>query len=199
MSLQTPASDAQQRFEISFEQAGYIYHTEGLSKPPETYNQNEVFIVGRERVLELLGIEEYDGFVILATNLILNIDEAFKRRMNYTVEFPLPDEQLREPLWRGMFPPQTPLGDDLDFAFLGRQFSMSGGNIKNAALAAAFLAASEGSAVIMRHLIQSIAREWQKLGKLPSVADFKQYYAWALPQTSNTVNSSADALESETS
>ena len=143
--------------------------------------------------------EEYEGFVILATNLILNIDDAFKGRMNYTIEFPFPDEQLRERLWRGMFPPQTPLGDDLDFAFLGRQFSMSGGNIKNAALAAAFLAASEGSAVIMRHLIQSVAREWQKLGKLPSVADFKQYYAWALPQTSNTVNSSADAIESETS
>ena len=116
----------------------------------------------------LQKVEEYDGFVILATNLALNIDEAFKRRMNYPVEFPFPDEQLREQLWRGMFPPQTPLGDDLDFAFLGRQFPLSGGNIKNAALAAAFLAAAEESAVQMRHLIQAVAREWQKLGKLPS-------------------------------
>jgi AAA+ superfamily predicted ATPase len=132
----------------------------------------------------LQRIEEYDGFVILATNLILNIDEAFTRRMNYTVEFPFPDKRHRELLWRGMFPPQTPLADDLDFAFLGQQFPMSGGNIKNAALAAAFLAAAEHSAVQMRHLIQSVAREWQKLGKLPSAADFKQYYKWALPQNS---------------
>jgi hypothetical protein len=131
--------------------------------------------------------EEYEGFVILATNLILNIDDAFKRRMNYTVEFPFPDEHHRELLWRGMFPPQTPLAEDLDFIFLGRQFPMSGGNIKNAALAAAFLAAAEDSTVQMRHLIQSVAREWQKLGKLPSAADFKQYYKWALPQASDTV------------
>jgi AAA+ superfamily predicted ATPase len=143
----------------------------------------------------LQKIEEYDGFVILATNLILNIDDAFKRRMNYTVEFPFPDEHHRELLWRGMFPPQTPLAEDLDFAFLGQQFSMSGGNIKNAALAAAFLAAAEESTLQMRHVIQSVAREWQKLGKLPSAADFKQYYKWALPQTSNTVESSADASD----
>jgi SpoVK/Ycf46/Vps4 family AAA+-type ATPase len=131
--------------------------------------------------------EEHDGFVIHATNLSLNIDEAFKRRMNYTIEFPFPDERHRELLWRGMFPSQTPLGDDLDFAFLGRQFPLSGGNIKNAALAAAFLAAAEESSVEMRHLIQAVASELQKLGKLPSAADFKQYYKWALPQTSVTV------------
>jgi AAA+ superfamily predicted ATPase len=129
--------------------------------------------------------EEHDGFVIHATNLSQNIDEAFKRRMNYTVDFPFPDEHHRELLWRGMFPSQTPLGDDLDFAFLGRQFPLSGGNIKNAALAAAFLAAAEETSVEMRHLIQAVASELQKLGKLPSATDFKQYYKWALPQTSN--------------
>ena len=147
----------------------------------------------------LQKIEEYDGFVILATNLILNIDEAFTRRMNYTVQFPFPDEQHREALWRGMFPPQTPLADGLDFVFLGRQFAMSGGNIKNAALAAAFLAAAEESAVQMRHLIQSVAREWQKLGKLPSAADFKEYYKWVLPQTSRAITSVADTSGSEIS
>jgi hypothetical protein len=147
----------------------------------------------------LQKMEEYDGFVILATNLILNIDDAFKRRVNYTVEFPFPDEHHRELLWRGMFPKQTPLGDDLDFPFLARQFAMSGGNIKNAALAAAFLAAGEGTAVQMRHLIQSVAREWQKLGKLPSAADFKQYYKWAFPQPRETVKSPASAPEVEIS
>jgi SpoVK/Ycf46/Vps4 family AAA+-type ATPase len=56
----------------------------------------------------LQKIEEYDGVVVLATNLILNVDEAFKRRMNYTVEFPFSDEHHRELLWCGMFPSQTP-------------------------------------------------------------------------------------------
>jgi SpoVK/Ycf46/Vps4 family AAA+-type ATPase len=107
----------------------------------------------------LQKIEEYDGFVILATNLVLNINEAFARRMNYTIEFPFPEEHHRESLWRGMFPPQTPLAEDLDFDFLARQFAMSGGNIKNAALAAAFLAAADGGTVEMRHLVQSVARE----------------------------------------
>lgn len=46
------------QFEVVFEKAGYIYHTEGLSKPPENYKENGVFIVGRERIIELLGIEE---------------------------------------------------------------------------------------------------------------------------------------------
>jgi DNA phosphorothioation-dependent restriction protein DptH len=46
------------QFDVEFEKAGYIYHTQGLSKPVETYKENEVSIVGRERVLELLGIEE---------------------------------------------------------------------------------------------------------------------------------------------
>ena len=124
----------------------------------------------------LQKIEEYEGFVILATNLMQNMDEAFKRRINYVVEFPFPDETQRERLWCSMFPPQTPLGDGLDFAFLSRQFALTGGNIKNAALSAAFLAAADGGTVQMRHLVQAVAREWQKLGKLPSAADFKQYY-----------------------
>ena len=120
--------------------------------------------------------EEYDGFVILATNLAQNIDEAFKRRMNYTVDFPFPDEFQRERLWRMMFPPQTPVADDLEFTFLARQFALSGGNIKSAALAAAFLAAADGGKVRMEHLIKAVAREWQKLGKLPSTSEFQHHY-----------------------
>ena len=54
----------------------------------------------------LQKIEEYEGVVILASNLSKNIDEAFSRRMHYVVEFPLPDESHRERLWRGMFPPK---------------------------------------------------------------------------------------------
>ncbi|HEY5912873.1 MAG TPA: hypothetical protein VJA21_19955 [Verrucomicrobiae bacterium] len=67
------------------------------------------------------------------------------------------------------------MGEDIDFTFLARQFAMTGGNIKNAALSAAFLAAADGGKVQMRHLVQAVAREWQKLGKLPSASEFMQY------------------------
>jgi DNA polymerase III delta prime subunit len=125
----------------------------------------------------LQKIEEYEGVVILASNLSKNIDEAFSRRMHYVVEFPLPDEKLRERLWRGMFPPQVPLGQDVDFQFLARQFSLAGGDIRNVALDAAFLAAQDGQVVTMKQLVKALARQMMKQGKIPSATDFKQYHA----------------------
>src|SRR5207248_4941858 len=82
----------------------------------------------------LQKMEEHEGAVILASNLSKNIDDAFSRRMHYIVEFPMPDEAHRERLWLGMFPPEVPLGQDVDFRFLARQFPIAGGDIKNIAL-----------------------------------------------------------------
>ena len=124
----------------------------------------------------LQKIEEYEGVVILATNLSKNIDEAFTRRMHYVIEFPLPDATQRQQLWRGMFPPQVPLGEDVDFQFISTQFSITGGDIRNVALDAAFLAAQDGRLVTMKQLIQALARQMTKQGRLPAPADFKQYY-----------------------
>lgn len=129
----------------------------------------------------LQKVEEYEGAVILASNLSKNIDEAFSRRMHYVVEFPLPDEKQREQLWRGMFPPQAPLGDDVDFQFLARQFSIAGGDIRNVALDAAFLAAQDEQVVTMRQLVKATARQMMKHGRAPSPADFKQYHAMLAP------------------
>jgi DNA polymerase III delta prime subunit len=125
----------------------------------------------------LQKIEDCDGVVLLATNLAHNIDEAFSRRLQYVVEFPLPDERLRERLWRGMFPAAAPLVADIDFAFLARQFKLAGGDIRNVALDAAFLAASDGGAIGMRQLIVALARQVAKEGRVPSPNEFKQYYA----------------------
>lgn len=124
----------------------------------------------------LQRMEEHDGVVILATNLSKNIDEAFSRRMHYVVEFPLPDETHREQLWRGMFPPQAPLGKDVDFAFLAKQFTIAGGDIRNVALDAAFLAVQDGQVVTMKQLVVAMARQLMKQSRLPSPTDFKQYY-----------------------
>ena len=125
----------------------------------------------------LQRMEEHDGVVILATNLSKNIDEAFSRRMHYVVEFPLPDEAHRERLWRGMFPPEAPLGKDVDFAFLAKQFSIAGGDIRNVALDAAFLAAQDGQVIAMKQLILAMARQLMKQGRIPSSTEFKQYHA----------------------
>ena len=124
----------------------------------------------------LQRMEEHDGVVILATNLSKNIDEAFSRRMHYVVEFPIPDETHRERLWRGMFPPEAPLGKDIDFSFLAKQFSIAGGDIRNVALDAAFLAAQDGRVITMKQLIIAMARQLMKQGRLPSSTEFKQYH-----------------------
>src|SRR5207247_3550401 len=118
---------------------------------------------------------QHDGTVILATNLAHNIDTAFSRRMHYVVEFPQPDEAQREELWRGMFPPAAPLAPDVDFPFLAKQFPLAGGDIRNVALDAAFLAAQDGRVVTMRHLVTALARQLVKQGRVPSATEFKQY------------------------
>jgi AAA+ superfamily predicted ATPase len=124
----------------------------------------------------LQKMESHEGAVILATNLSKNIDEAFSRRMHYVVEFPLPDETHREQLWRGMFPNNAPMGADVDFPFLARQFQISGGEIRNAALEAAFLAARDGKVIHMDHLVQAMGRLMIKQGRLPSPVDFGMYF-----------------------
>ncbi len=125
----------------------------------------------------LQKMEDHDGVVILASNLSKNIDDAFSRRMHYVVEFPLPDEHHREHLWRGIFPPEVPLGTDVDFRFLAKQFTIAGGDIRNVALDAAFLAAQDGRIVTMKQLIKAMARQVMKQGRIPSPTDFKQYHA----------------------
>ena len=124
----------------------------------------------------LQKMEEYDGIVILATNLRKNLDEAFVRRMHFMIEFPFPEEEDRFTIWRKVFPAGTPIGEDVDRRFMARQFKLAGGNIKNIALAAAFLAAGDGQTVEMPHLIRATRREYQKLGKLCTQSDFGPYF-----------------------
>jgi len=125
----------------------------------------------------LQKMEEHTGTVILASNFRKNIDDAFLRRLHFTIEFPLPDEKSREMIWLSTFPAETPLGNDVDFTFLSK-FKFTGGNIKNIALAASFLAAEDSEIVGMEHLIKAIKRELQKIGKLFTEADFGEYSQW---------------------
>jgi AAA+ superfamily predicted ATPase len=124
----------------------------------------------------LQRIEAYDGLVILATNLSRNIDPAFSRRLQEVVEFPMPDETQRDRLWRAMLGPQVPLAPDADVAFLAKHFPISGGEIRNVALEAAFLAAQDGAVVTMEKLVRAMAHQVMKQGRIPSAAEFKQYH-----------------------
>jgi AAA+ superfamily predicted ATPase len=124
----------------------------------------------------LQKMEQYQGIAILATNLRQNMDEAFVRRLAFSIPFPFPDEANRRMIWRQIWPAEAPLAGDVDLDFLASQFKLSGGNIKNVALAAAFLAASDGGTVTMAHLFHATRREYQKLGKTLSVAELSSAY-----------------------
>jgi AAA+ superfamily predicted ATPase len=129
----------------------------------------------------LQKIEDHDGVVVLATNLRRNMDDAFSRRLHYVVDFPLPDAPLRERLWRGMLPDAAPVADDVDLAFLARQFELAGGDIRNVVLDAAFLAADACEPIGMRHLIRGVARQLSKQGRSPSPTEFQRYFEMVTP------------------
>ncbi len=125
----------------------------------------------------LQRMESYDGVMILATNLSKHLDEAFGRRIDFDIEFPEPDEHQRERLWRLLIPAAAPTRGDIDFSFLARQFQLTGGEIRNVALAAAFLAAHENSEIAMDHLVRAMARQRRKQGKIPTASEFKHHLA----------------------
>ncbi len=114
----------------------------------------------------LQKMEEYEGLAILTTNLRNNMDEAFTRRLQFIIDFSLPNEKQRYQIWQKAFPKDTPCEDDLGFSFLSHNFELTGANIRNIALRSAFFAVRENSIVKKRHIIQAIRREYQKTGKI---------------------------------
>ena len=114
----------------------------------------------------LQQVEQYDGIVLLATNLRQNLDEAFTRRIRFVVEFPFPDAESRARIWRTHFPAAAPLAPDVDVDVLAREFAVAGGTIRNIALNAAFLAAADGGVIDRRHILHGARREFEKIGQL---------------------------------
>lgn len=120
----------------------------------------------------LQRMESYEGVAILATNFSRNMDDAFVRRLQFIVEFVAPDEKERRRIWERIWPPELPRSEDLDLGLLARRFELAGGYIRNIALASAFLAAAEHSAVSLRHVLRATRREYQKLGRVMDEALF---------------------------
>ncbi len=130
----------------------------------------------------LQKMEMYPGAVILATNFRHNIDDAFLRRLDFVVDFPFPEPDDREAIWRLLLPTEAPVADDLDLAFLAQQFKLSGGGIRNASMAGAFLAADDSRRITMEHLVVGVALEYAKLGRLTLETDFERFHDLVRPK-----------------
>jgi hypothetical protein len=117
----------------------------------------------------LQRMEAYRGLAILTTNLKSALDPAFLRRLRFVVQFPFPDLAQRAEIWRRSFPKATPT-ERLDPMKLAR-LNLPGGNIRNIALNAAFLAAHAGEPVRMMHLCEAARIEYAKLERTLTEAE----------------------------
>ena len=120
----------------------------------------------------LQRIETFDGILILATNLRNNIDPAFLRRIQFLVDFPMPDATARRRLWEQALPAATHRAADLDPGGFAARFRLAGGNIDNIARAAAHLAAAEDGPIGPGHLARATYRELEKIGQARARSDF---------------------------
>jgi hypothetical protein len=124
----------------------------------------------------LQRMELFEGIAVLATNLRSNLDEAFARRLDLLVDFPEPEEEDRLRLWERCLGGHVPRDPDLDLGFLAGAFKLSGGNIRNIVVTAAYMAADSGQALSMSDLIRATQREYRKLGRMVVESEFGSYY-----------------------
>jgi SpoVK/Ycf46/Vps4 family AAA+-type ATPase len=116
----------------------------------------------------LQRMEQFDGIAILATNRKADIDSAFLRRVRFIVDFLPPAVAERRELWTRAIPSHAPNGDELvdplDWDLLAQRLTMTGADIKSAAIGAAFLARSDGGRIGMTHVMRAARRELAKHG-----------------------------------
>ncbi|HWF06819.1 MAG TPA: ATP-binding protein [Bryobacteraceae bacterium] len=114
----------------------------------------------------LQRMEEHDGTTVLATNRIGDLDEAFTRRFHFILDFPMPRPPERLRIWEGMLPAEAEREPELDLDKLARHYEISGGEIRNSVLSAAFIAANENRPIGIRHLKRGLRRELLKTGRV---------------------------------
>jgi AAA+ superfamily predicted ATPase len=153
---------------LLFDEADALFGTRGkVSDARDRYANMEVSFL-------LQRLETYDGFVVLTTNFQGNIDPAFLRRVHASVHFTMPNPAERLAIWRRALA-NAPL-DDVDLGFVAERFDLSGGAVRNAALTAAFLAASDRGSVRMEHLVRALASELTKMGRRPTPELFGEWH-----------------------
>ena len=145
-----------------------------FGKRSETQDSHDKY-ANMETAFLLQKIEEYEGIVLMATNFIANIDEAFMRRIDFIFHIPFPSKEQRLQLWKNSFPKNAPLEKTIDWEFLSEKFELSGAVIKNISVSAAFLAAGEKKEISMKHILHAAKLELSKQGKLLLKEDFGIY------------------------
>lgn len=114
----------------------------------------------------LQRIESFDGLIILATNLKGNIDEAFARRFQSMIYFPMPNAEQRLELWQKVFPPAIKLDTDINLEEIAEEFELSGGAMINVARYCSLAALRhEKNKVSFGDLMYGIRKEFRKEGK----------------------------------
>ena len=119
----------------------------------------------------LQRLEAFDGLAILTTNMRQNIDAAFLRRLRFIIDFPRPDAEAREKIWRQCLPAESHALDDADYRQLARKVELTGGNIRQITLRAAFIAAAENMLINIQHISRAMRAEFAKLGMPPVELD----------------------------
>ena len=145
---------------LLFDEADSLFTTRVKVEKAQDHFQN------MEVNMLLQEIERFEGIVILTTNLEANIDRAFQRRILFKVAFPVPEAPQREKIWRALIPTATPLEEDVDFEYLGEGFELTGGQIKNAVIRAAYRACSAGEILTQDRLVDAALQQAKEAGKL---------------------------------
>jgi SpoVK/Ycf46/Vps4 family AAA+-type ATPase len=144
---------------LLFDEADAIFSKRSEVKDSHDRNAN------MESAYLLQRMESFDGIAVLTTNLRSNLDEAFIRRLDVIVDFPLPAAPLRRDLWDRCLGPAIPREDGLDLDFCAR-FELAGGSIRSCVITAAYQAAESGRPVSTADLVGAIRQEYRKLGRL---------------------------------
>ncbi|MEO3872715.1 ATP-binding protein [Nonomuraea sp. B12E4] len=118
-----------------------------------------------ETAFLLQRMDVYDGVAILASNLRQNMDDAFTRRLRFVIDFPVPTRAERLRIWHRHLPAKAAVEPGIDLESYAERFKLTGGNIRNIVLSAAYQAAAEGCPIGDRHLLHATRREHQKLGR----------------------------------
>ena len=151
-----------QNWILFFDEADSLFgqRTQTKSSNDRYSNQEVSYLLQR--------IESFNGVILLATNLKENIDEAFTRRFQSVIHFPVPDKSQRFKLWKNILGNQMPKADDIDLMHMSENYELAGGSIINAVRFGALMAVQRknGEAKLTQSdLIEGISRELKKQGK----------------------------------
>ena len=145
-----------------------------FAKRSEVKSSNDKY-ANLETAYLLQKIEDYEGITILATNYANNIDDAFKRRIRFMIEFKLPNAEIRYKLWKSILPKEAKADQNIDFEFFANEFELSPSSIKEILLNSAYIAVAEKSEISNKTIFKAIKNNFAKHNKVLSKSSMGVY------------------------